>query len=241
MRLAFDEDGKHFYETGVSKGVLYRSARTTVHQPHPYPVGVAWNGLVSITETPTGAEETKIFADNDKYLSLRSAEELDGTIEAYSYPVEFAACDGSGYTAGLFLNGQTRETFGLCYRTIKGNDGAYNKYGYKLHLIYGATVSPSDRTYSTKNDSPEPITFSWDFSTIPVAVPGYKPVSVLIIDSRKAFPSRLEYVESLLYGTAETSPRLPLPEEIINIMSGTGYSSLVDEAVVGISVVGESA
>lgn len=230
--LVWDVVGEHLYETGISKGVLYPYDSTkTGAGEHPYSPGVAWNGLSSITETPSGADETKIYADDIKYLSMRAAEEFGGTIEAYTYPDEWSECDGSvnvmtsGNTpaaTGITLGQQPRKAFGLCYRTVIGNDTQLDAYGYKLHLVYGATASPSDRQYQTINDSPEAITFSWEYSTVPVAVGDgttYKPVSCLTIDSTKADPTKLATLESKLYGGQNADPYLPLPDEVISTLS----------------------
>lgn len=225
--LVWDVVGEHLYETGIRKGVLYPYDSTkTGAGEHPYGPGVAWNGLSSVTETPSGADETKIFADDIKYLSMRAAEEFGGTIEAYTYPDEWAECDGSVNVTGtgITLGQQPRKAFGLCYRTVIGNDTDLDAHGYKLHLVYGCTASPSDRQYQTINDSPEAITFSWEYSSVPVAVGNgetYKPVSCLTIDSTKADPDKLAALEAKLYGTngsgqtTGTDPYLPLPDEVI--------------------------
>ena len=213
-KLVWDQSGEHYYETGVKQGVLYVKSSTS------YPIGVAWNGLTAVTESPSGAEETKLYADDTKYLSLRSAEEFGGTIEAYTYPDEFMQCDGSKEIAdGVVLGQQTRSAFGLCYRTAVGNDTDGNEHGYKLHLIYGCTASPSERAYATINDSPEAITFSWEFSTVPEAAPtvdgmDLKPVSCITIDSRSADEDDLAALEAMLYGTQSSDPKLPLPSEV---------------------------
>lgn len=223
-RLKWDQTGERLYETGVSQGVLYvyDSAQKK------YGAGVAWNGLSAVTESPSGAEATAIYADNIKYLSLMSAEEFGATIEAYMYPDEFMECDGSAtLVAGATIGQQTRKTFGLCYKTVLGNDVDGENYGYKLHIIYGAMASPSEKAYSTINDSPEAITFSWEVTTTPVNVTGFKPTASLVIDSTKADPDKLADLEDILYGTdagAEGTPaavaaRLPLPDEIKTLLT----------------------
>ena len=216
--LKWDQVGEKFYETGVKKGVLY--PMNTMGQ---YPKGVAWNGLTAVTESPSGAEATAIYADDAKYLSLMSAEEFGATIEAYTYPVEFEACDGSAEIAtGVTIGQQARNAFGMSYVTTVGNDTENNNHGYKLHIIYGALASPSEKGYSTINDSPEAITFSWTVTTTPVAVEGLKPTASLVIDSRKADPTKLAALEKILYGSAETEARLPLPDEIATLMAVAG-------------------
>jgi len=214
--LVWDQIGEKTYETGVSKGVLY-----PVDSTGAYSTGVAWNGLNSVTESPSGAEETKIFADNQKYLSLFSAEDFGATVEAYTYPDEFAVCDGTAeITDGAFIGQQTRKTFGLCYRTEFGNDLLGNDYGYKLHIIYGCKASPSEKAYSTINDSPEAITFSWTITTTPVPVDGFNGTASLIIDSTKVTTKdNLTKLEEILYGKGSTAPRLPLPAEIVSILT----------------------
>lgn len=225
MKLVWDESGKRTYETGVNQGVLY-----PVQNDGKYAKGVAWNGLTAVTESPSGAEATPIYADNIKYLNLISAEEFGATIEAYTYPDEFAQCDGSAEIAeGVSVGQQARKSFGLCYKTTLGNDIVSNEFGYKLHLIYGALAAPSEKGYTTINDSPEAITFSWEVKTTPVNVPGFKPTACLTIDSTKADPTQLKELEEILYGKDATSQggtdgidaRLPFPEEIITLMGGT--------------------
>ena len=211
-RLQWDETGKRFYETGVTRGVLYP------YGDEGYEAGVAWNGLVSVTESPTGAEATPLYADDIKYLELFSTEEFGATIEAYTYPDKFAECDGSiAVTPGVTIGQQDRKSFGLCYRTTVGNDVKNNNFGYKLHLIYGCKAAPSEKGYSTINDSPEAITFSWEVTTTPVAVTGGKPTSTLVIDSTKLKPATMTAVEDLLYG-GTAAAKLPLPDEIINLI-----------------------
>lgn len=215
-KLVWDKTGERLYETGVDHGVLY-----PVQTGGVYNKGVAWNGLISVTESPSGAEASPIYADNIKYLNLMSAEEFGATIEAYMYPDEFAECDGSAEIAnGVSIGQQSRKTFGLCYRTVIGNDVDSNEHGYKLHMIYGALAAPSEKGYQTINDSPEAITFSWELSTTPVNVEGFKPTASLTIDSTKADPSKLAALEKILYGDTnpETEARLPLPDEIATLM-----------------------
>lgn len=212
-KLVFDESGKRFYETGVSKGVLYVQDASGA-----YPLGVAWNGLTAVNEAPSGAEATPLYADDIKYLELRSAEEFGATIEAYTYPDEFEACDGSAEIAeGVVIGQQARKSFGLCYRTIVGNDVQGNDLGYKLHLIYGATAAPSEKAYATVNDSPEAVTFSWEVTCTPVDVEGFKPTATVVIDSRKVDAEKLAALEAKLYGSESEEPMLPLPAEIANM------------------------
>jgi hypothetical protein len=213
-KLVWDKSGERFYETGVKNGVLYVQDSTGA-----YPKGVAWNGLTAVTESPSGAEATALYADDTKYLNLVSAEEFGATIEAYTYPEEFAECDGSAKVAtGVYIGQQARKTFGMCYRTSVGNDIANNDYGYKIHLIYGALAAPSEKGYATINDSPEAITFSWEVSTTPVEVEGFKPTASMVIDSTKVDKAKLAELEAILYGSAETEARLPLPAEIITLI-----------------------
>ena len=196
-KIVWDQTGERLYETGVDHGVLYLQQTGGV-----YSKGVAWNGLTTVTESPSGAEATALYADNIKYLNLMSTEEFGATIEAYMYPDEFAQCDGSAEIAdGVMIGQQTRRTFGLCYRTQLGNDVDGTNYGYKLHLIYGATASPSEKAYATVNDSPEAISFSWEVTTTPVNVTGAKPTASITIDSTKADPTKLAAFEEILYGT----------------------------------------
>ena len=213
-KLTWDASGERLYETGVKQGVLY------VMDSNVYGNGVAWNGLTAITESPSGAESTPLYADDIKYLDLRSTEEFGATIEAYTYPDEFAACDGSASLAdGVSIGQQARKMFGLCYRTTVGNDTDGTNHGYKLHLIYGATASPSEKAYETINDSPEAITFSWEITTTPVSVTGFKPTASITIDSTKADPTCLAALEEKLYGGESTEPTLPLPDEVKTIMT----------------------
>ena len=214
-KLVWDKTGERLYETGVKQGVLYPQAAGGT-----YPKGVAWNGLTNITESPSGAEATALYADDIKYLNLVSAEELGGTIEAYTYPDEFAECDGSvALTEGVFIGQQDRKTFGLCYRTTLGNDVDSNGHGYKLHLIYGALAAPSEKAYATINDSPEAITFSWEFKTTPVNVTGHKPTASLTIDSTKVSETKMAALEKVLYGDSDVEARLPLPDEVVQILT----------------------
>ena len=213
-KLTWDATGERLYETGVKMGVLY------VQTDGTYPKGVAWNGLTAVTESPSGAEPTALYADDIKYLNLMSNEEFGATIEAYTYPDEFAECDGSASIAtGVYIGQQSRKTFGMCYRTVLGNDTENNDHGYKLHLIYGALAAPSEKGYATINDSPEAITFSWEVSTTPVEVTGHKPTASITIDSTKTDPQKLAALEDILYGKESNEPRLPLPNEIITLMS----------------------
>lgn len=218
--LVWDATSQHLYETGVDHGVLYR-----LDDQNAYSNAYAWNGLTAVNESPSGADETKLWADNIKYLSMRAAEEFGGTIEAYTYPDEFAECDGSKeLVPGLYAGQQNRQPFGLCYRTVLGNDTQLNDYGYKLHLVYGCTCNPSEKAYATINDSPDAITFSWEFSTTPVpvtAIANVKPTASLTIDSTKVDPSKLEDLEAKLYGTNSSDAYLPLPDEVITTLGLT--------------------
>ena len=214
-KIVWDAVGEHIFETGVRNGVLYLKDETGA-----YNTGVAWNGLTSVSESPEGAEPTDLYADDIKYLTLMSAENFKATIEAYTYPVEFEECDGSATIAnGVVIGQQARKPFGLCYRTAIGNDTDGNEHGYKLHIVYGCQASPSEKQYSTINDSPEAITFSWGVSTTPVNVTGKKPTATLIIDSTKADKAKLTALEAILYGSEEKEPRLPLPDEIATLMT----------------------
>ena len=222
-RLTWDNNGERLYETGVKQGVLY-----PIQADGKYSKGVAWNGLTAVTESPSGAEATALYADDIKYLNLISNEEFGATIEAYTYPDEFAECDGSASLVdGVTLGQQKRKTFGLCYRTSLGNDVDGNDYGYKLHLVYGCLAAPSEKAYATINDSPEAITFSWEVSTTPVSVAGFKPTSQITIDSTKADKAKLTALEDILYGkdgtgdgqTGAVEARLPLPDEIKTLMA----------------------
>lgn len=222
MKLAWDVDTKRVYETGTDHGVLY-----VRDDDGKYPKGTAWNGLTGFTESPSGAEPTDLYADNIKYLTMRSAETLGGTLTAYTYPPEFEVCDGSAEIApGVVIGQQARKSFGFCYRTVVGNDVAGNDHGYKYHILYGCTASPSEKAYNTINDSPEAIEFSWEISTIPVAVDGYKPTANVTIDgtqfTTEAAKAKLAALLDILYGSEEEDARLPLPDEIITILTAEG-------------------
>jgi hypothetical protein len=215
--LVWDQTGERLYETGVDHGVLY-----IPDAGGAYSTGVAWNGLTSVSEAPSGAEPNAQYADNIKYLNLYSAEEFGATIEAFTYPDEFNPFDGLATPSpGVLVGQQTRKNFGLSYRTKIGNDIDGNDHGYKLHLIYGCTASPSEKAYNTINDSPEAITFSWEVATVPVQVTDYSPTSVMTIDSTKVSVSALNTLENALYGSAGSDPRLPLPDEVIGMFSGS--------------------
>jgi hypothetical protein len=222
-KLAWDKPGERTYETGVSKGVLY------LQNNGIYDEGVAWNGLTTLTESPSGAESNKQYADNMVYLNLLSVEQFGGTIEAFTYPDEWAECDGSAEpTPGVLVGQQSRRTFGLSYQTKVGND-MDPEAGYKIHLVYGALAAPSEKAYATVNDSPEAMGLSWDISTTPVEVPGtnpvtgkpYKPTASLVVDSTKVDATALATLQDAIYGTSGTDPRLPLPGEVIAMFSGT--------------------
>lgn len=217
-KIVWDQAGKRFYETGAKNAVLYPQDANGA-----YPLGVPWNGLISVSESPSGAEPTPLYADDMKYLQLFSNEEFAATIEAYTYPDEFAECDGSGDLAtGITIGQQTRKAFGLCYKTTLGNDIDGNDLGYKLHLIYGAMAAPSEKAYNSINDSPEAITFSWGITTVPVAVSGFKPTASLVIDSTKVAAEDLATLEAALFGTdgtPGTAPYLPLPDAIVALLA----------------------
>lgn len=214
-KLVWDNSGERLYETGVRNGVLYIQ-----NAAGQYPNGVAWNGLTAVTESPSGAEANDLYADDMKYLSLMSAETFGATVEAYTYPDAFAECDGSAtLVEGVTVGQQSRKAFGLCYRTTLGNDIAGNDYGYKLHIIYGCKATPSEKAYSTINDSPEAITFSWEVTTTPVNVTGLKPTACVIIDSTKVDEGKMEALEEVLYGGESTEARLPLPDEIKTLLT----------------------
>lgn len=216
-KLTWDDSGKHLYETGISQGVLY------VYGSSQYGYGVAWNGLTTVTENPTGADATAIYADNIKYLNLVAAEDFEGTIEAYTYPDEFKTCNGElELASGMTVGQQNRTTFAFCYRTELGNDTQGVNYGYKLHIVYGATVSPSERSYETINDSPDAIQFSWDFKTVPVtvsAVSGVKATALVVLDSTVIGSTKMASIEASLYGSAGGSATLLMPDEIYSIIS----------------------
>lgn len=214
QRLTWDDAGKRLYETGVKQGVLYPQDDNGA-----YPKGVAWNGLTAVTESPEGAEPTPLYADDIKYLNLLSTEEFKATVEAYTYPDEFAECDGSGsLVEGVTIGQQDRKTFGLSYRTSLGNDVKGNEYGYKLHIVYGCLAAPSEKAYATVNDSPEAITFSWEVSTTPVNVTGFKPTASLVLNSVKLGAAKMKAIEDVLYGSSAAEARLPLPDEIKSII-----------------------
>lgn len=214
-KLVWDQSGKRLYETGVDHGVLY-----PIQTGGVYSKGVAWNGLTAVTESPSGADVNDIYADNMKYLGLVGAEKFGATVEAYTYPDEFAECDGSvELVKGATIGQQNRKVFGMVYRTVIGNDVDGNEHGYKLHLIYDATAAPSEKAYNTINEDPEAITFSWELSTTPVNVTGHKPTASLTIDSTKADPTKLAELEKILFGDTETEPRLPLPDEIAQLLN----------------------
>lgn len=219
-KLVWDKTGEHLYETGVDHGVLYFPDQTGA-----YKNGVAWNGLISVSESPSGAETTGQYADNIKYLNLISAEEFGATIEAYTYPEEFEACNGNKElvdASGVYVGQQSRSVFGFCYRTMIGNDTDGQDHGYKLHLVYGCQVSPSEKAYQTINDSPEALTFSWELSTTPVNVTGKKPTALLVIDSTKIDSTKLAKIEAKLYGDeTSTGAVLPTPDEIAEILNAT--------------------
>lgn len=214
--LVWDQTGQRYYETGVDHGVLYLPDAQGA-----YVDGVAWNGLTSVSESPSGAEPNAQYADNIKYLNLFSAEEFSATIEAFTYPEEFNQFDGLGTPSpGVLIGQQARRNFGLSYRTLVGNDIDGNDHGYKIHLVYGCMASPSEKAYNTVNDSPEPITFSWEVSTTPVAVPGMKPTSIITVDSTKVHQATLDALETVLYGSAGIDPALPLPGTIVSMFAG---------------------
>ena len=213
-RLIWDEVGQRFFETGVKNGVLY-----VQDNDGSYKNGVVWNGLTAVTESPSGAEETPLYADDVKYLTLRSAEEFGATVEAYTYPEEFEQCDGSASIAdGVTIGQQARRAFGLCYRTSVGNDIQGQNFSYKLHLIYGCTVAPSEKSYSTINDNPEAITFSWELSTVPVPVEGFNPTASLVIDASKVDEGKMQQLEDALFGAESNEAKLLLPNEIMEML-----------------------
>lgn len=217
-KIVWDQTGERLYETGVSKGVLYPQS-----SDGSYPLGVAWNGLTGVTEKPSGADSTALYADDIKYLEMRAAEDFGATIEAYMYPDEFAKCDGSAEPVkGVIIGQQNRVPFGLSYKTVIGNDTEKNDYGYYLHLIWNATASPSERSYKTINDSPEAITFSWEMTTTPTPVTGYKPTACMRINSTKVDATKLAALEKELYGGDQESevPHLPTPDQVIALLGG---------------------
>lgn len=213
--LTWDETGKKLFETGVSNVALYPQDTTGV-----YGAGVAWNGVTNISESPSGAEATTLWANNGKYLNLYSVEEYASSIEAYTYPDEFAECDGSAEIAkGVSIGQQTRKSFGLAYKTLIGSDTDGNDHGYKLHLVYGCKAAPSERSHATVNDSPEALSFSWEISTTPVSVTGHKPTASVEIDSTKVNAEKLAAFEKILFGSAEAAARLPLPDEVASLLA----------------------
>ena len=216
MKLLWDQVGERRYETGVDQGVLYIPTNGV------YSAGYAWNGLTAVNESPSGAEATPVYADNMKYLNLTSAEDFGGTIEALTYPSQFEQCDGTATPQpGVSVGQQERKPFGFSYRTRLGNDTVGDGLGYKIHLAYGAKASPTEKAYNTVNETPEATPFSWEFSTTPVAITGLKPSAILTIDSTKVTAANLQALEDALYGTAGTEPRLPLPDEVIAMFTGT--------------------
>lgn len=212
-RILWDQTSEKLYETGVDRGVVYPQVDGA------YPKGYGWNGLTAFNETPSGAEPTALYADNVKYLNLMSNEDYGFTMEAYTYPPEFAECDGSkAAVEGVYLGQQTRKAFGFSCRTLLGNDTEHNDHGYKLHLVYGALAAPSEKSYATVNDSPEAITFSWDCTTTPVEVPGFKPTASITIDSTKCDAEKLKALEDVLYGSDDAEPTLPMPSEVLTML-----------------------
>lgn len=219
-QLVWDQTGKRYYETGVDHGVLY-----LMDDQGAYTTGVAWNGLTAVNENPTGAEPNALYADNIKYLNLMSAEEFEGSVEAYTYPDEFSECDGSKeIVTGVYIGQQPRKTFGMSYRTKIGNDVVGQDLGYKIHLVYGALASPSEKAYESVNDDPDAINFSWDLTTTPVNVTGGKPTATLTIDSTKVNPDKLKDLEAVLYGDENTTASLPLPDRVAQIIGGGSAS-----------------
>lgn len=226
-KLLWDESGERLFETGVRHGVLYPKVASG------YPLGIAWNGLTAVTESPSGAEATPLYADDIKYLNLISAEEFGATVEAYTYPAEFGVCDGSAaLSPGIIIGQQSRTAFGLAYRTAVGNDVSDIDYGYKLHLIYGAMAAPSEKAYATINDTPEAVTFSWELTTTPVSVTGKKPTASMTIDSTKVDAAKLAALEAILYGTAGANPYLPLPDEVAAIFAEVAPSAVAMATIV---------
>jgi hypothetical protein len=225
FNIKWDEASKKTYETGVDRGVLYPYNAAAVDGATPYDAGYAWNGLTAFNKSPSGAEPTALWANNVKWMTLMSAEEFGATIEAYVYPDEFAKCLGYAEAedaAGLSIGQQNRSMFGLCVRTLIGNEAKGNDYGYKLHLVYGCLASPSETSYATVNDSPEVDPMSFEITTTPVAVSGFKPTAYLCIDSTKADPTKLAALEAILYGSGETAAKLPLPDEVISTLKAAG-------------------
>ena len=215
-KLVWDQTSEKTYETGIEQVALYKQVGGA------YPTGVAWNGVTALNLTPSGAEPTPLYANNRKYVTMMSNEELGGTIEAYTYPEEWEECDGSAEAAeGVYIGQQDRATFGLSAKTLIGNDTEGTKHGYKLHLVYGCLASPAEETHSTVNDSPEAVTFSWEFSTTPVEVEGFKPTSYIVIDSTKVAKEKLAALEAILYGSDDVEPSLPLPSDVLTTLGVT--------------------
>lgn len=213
-KIVWDKTGERLYETGVDRGVLYM-----LQEDNTYGAGVPWNGLVSVSESPSGAEASPVYADNTKYLNMISVEEFGASVEAYMYPDEFAECDGTAeITKGVYIGQQSRKTFGMSYRTKIGNDVLGDELGYKIHLIYGAKASPSEKSYQTVNDSPEAMTLSWELTTTPINVTGFKPTATVTIDSTKVDAAKLKALEDILYGTESEEARMPLPDELVTII-----------------------
>jgi len=221
--IEWDKTGERLFETGVDRVVLYPIKDTITDATDPYQEGVAWNGVTGISQSASGGEPTPLWADNIKYLNLMSAEEANLSVEAYTYPDEFAECDGSReIVVGATIGQQPRKQFGISYRTLIGNDQKQQDFGYKIHLVYGCLASPSDRSYATVNDSPEAINFSWSITTTPVEVTGFKPTSIITVDSTKTTPAKLAALENILYGASGTNgskPKLPLPAAVITALT----------------------
>ena len=213
-KLVFNNVGERLFETGVKNGVLY-----VMGDEGAYENGVVWNGLTAVTESPSGAETTPLYADDVKYVVIYAAEEFGATVEAYTYPEEFEQCDGSAaISEGITIGQQTRKSFGMCYKTSVGNDVQGQDYGYKIHIIYGAKAAPSEKSYSTINDSPEAVTFSWELSTVPVPVEGHNPTATMVIDSTRVPAEKMKLIEAKLYGSEESDATLPLPDEILALI-----------------------
>ena len=214
-KLVFNNVGERLFETGVKNGVLY-----VMGEDGTYENGVVWNGLTAVTESPSGAETTPLYADDVKYVVIYAAEEFGATVEAYTYPEEFEQCDGSASIfEGITIGQQTRKSFGMCYKTSVGNDVQGQDFGYKIHIIYGAKAAPSEKSYSTINDSPEAVTFSWELSTVPVPVEGFNPTATMVIDSTRVPAEKLALIEDKLYGTESEEATLPLPNEILALLA----------------------
>ena len=214
-KLVFNNVGERLFETGVKNGVLY-----VMGEDGTYENGVVWNGLTAVTESPSGAETTPLYADDVKYVVIYAAEEFGATVEAYTYPEEFEECDGSASIfEGITIGQQTRKSFGMCYKTSVGNDVQGQDFGYKIHIIYGAKAAPSEKSYSTINDSPEAVTFSWELSTVPVPVEGFNPTATMVIDSTRVPAEKMTLIENKLYGTESEEATLPLPNEILALLA----------------------